>query len=145
MSSLSSADLKLRGIAQSTGPSVLSRFSSRLGKGIVLAFLIIMALIEVMPLMWLFSTSLRLPSESYDLPPDFLPTSLSPVLPQHPQDCGGGDRWAVAHLLYGSFRLRSVALSWQQQSVLPVHGFNDGSWNGSCSPLLHHRQNSWTQ
>jgi len=76
MSSLSGAKPKLKSVVPRTAPSVMNRLSSRLGKGTVLAFLIIMALIEVMPLMWLFSTSLRLPSESYDLPPDFFPTSF---------------------------------------------------------------------
>jgi len=35
-----------------------------------------MALIELMPIMWVFSTSLRLPSASYELPPDFFPTEF---------------------------------------------------------------------
>ena len=39
------------------------------------AFLVGMAVIEVAPIMWMFSTSLRNPAQSFELPPDFLPTS----------------------------------------------------------------------
>jgi multiple sugar transport system permease protein len=35
-----------------------------------------MALIEIAPIMWMFSTSLRDPAKSFDLPPDFLPTAF---------------------------------------------------------------------
>jgi multiple sugar transport system permease protein len=47
-----------------------------LGEGIIWALLIAMALIEIAPLMWMFSTSLRDPAHSFDLPPDFLPTAF---------------------------------------------------------------------
>ncbi|HEY65743.1 MAG TPA: carbohydrate ABC transporter permease [Caldilineae bacterium] len=45
------------------------------GETIIWILLIAMAIIEVAPIMWMFSTSLRNPSESFELPPDFLPTS----------------------------------------------------------------------
>jgi multiple sugar transport system permease protein len=41
-----------------------------------LVLLIAGALIMLLPLMWMFSTSLRLTSESYHLPPSYLPTSF---------------------------------------------------------------------
>jgi multiple sugar transport system permease protein len=76
MSSLSGAEPKMRSMVSRSVTGLKERLSSRLGKGIIYLFLITMALVELMPIMWLFSTSLRLPSESYDLPPDFLPTSF---------------------------------------------------------------------
>ena len=38
--------------------------------------LLIMAFIEIMPIMWMLSTSLRDASQSFELPPDFFPTSF---------------------------------------------------------------------
>ncbi len=46
------------------------------GEAVIWAFLIIMALIEFAPISWMFSTSLRNPSESFNLPPDFWPTAF---------------------------------------------------------------------
>jgi len=45
--------------------------------GVALAWglLLIVVALEVMPFMWMISTSLRLPGESFELPPDILPTS----------------------------------------------------------------------
>ena len=40
------------------------------------AFLAVMVVIEIAPISWLFSTSLRNPATSFDLPPDFLPTDF---------------------------------------------------------------------
>ncbi|MCD6291407.1 MAG: carbohydrate ABC transporter permease [Anaerolineae bacterium] len=45
------------------------------GEAVVWALLIAMAVIEIAPIMWMFSTSLRNPGESFELPPDFLPTA----------------------------------------------------------------------
>lgn len=42
-------------------------------KGILM---ILIAIIMVLPLLWIFSTSLRLPKDSFTLPPAFLPTSF---------------------------------------------------------------------
>ncbi|GAB4560745.1 MAG: carbohydrate ABC transporter permease [Anaerolineae bacterium] len=46
-----------------------------LGETAIWTLLIIMAIIEVAPIMWMFSTSLRNPGESFELPPDFFPTA----------------------------------------------------------------------
>jgi len=46
------------------------------GEIAIWTFLIVMAIIEFAPISWIFSTSLRNPSESYKLPPDFWPTSF---------------------------------------------------------------------
>ena len=46
------------------------------GQGVIWAFLIAMAIIEIAPVSWVFSTSLRDPATSFDLPPDFLPTAF---------------------------------------------------------------------
>jgi len=47
-----------------------------LGEIIIWAFLLTMVIIEIAPVLWLFSTSLRNPARSFDLPPDFLPTDF---------------------------------------------------------------------
>jgi len=46
-----------------------------MGAGLIWLLLICMAVIEVAPIMWMFSTSLRNPADSFELPPDFLPTA----------------------------------------------------------------------
>jgi multiple sugar transport system permease protein len=46
------------------------------GEGIIWALLIAMAVIEIAPISWIFSTSLREPGRSFDLPPDFMPTEF---------------------------------------------------------------------
>ena len=76
MTSLSSAEPKGRSVSSSRSGRWTRKLRSQAGKGIVYALLIVVALIEVMPIMWLFSTSLRWPKESFDLPPDFFPTSF---------------------------------------------------------------------
>jgi multiple sugar transport system permease protein len=43
---------------------------------VLLIPLFIMAFIEIMPIMWMISTSLREASQSFELPPDFFPTSF---------------------------------------------------------------------
>jgi multiple sugar transport system permease protein len=48
---------------------------SHINNGIVWLLLALVAALEVLPIMWMFSTSLRLPADSYELPPDFLPTA----------------------------------------------------------------------
>lgn len=45
-----------------------------LGEGVIWALLLLVAFIEIAPILWMFSTSLREPSRSFELPPDFLPT-----------------------------------------------------------------------
>jgi len=47
-----------------------------LGEIAIWLFLITMAIIEFAPISWIFSTSLRNPSDSYRLPPDFWPTAF---------------------------------------------------------------------
>ena len=42
--------------------------------GVVFLLLFFMAALEMLPIMWMFSTSLRPPFESFNLPPDFFPT-----------------------------------------------------------------------
>ncbi|NLE46159.1 MAG: carbohydrate ABC transporter permease [Chloroflexi bacterium] len=63
-----------------TGLRIIRRARSRgfsfyLVEVIVWALMIAVALYELLPVMWMFSTSLRLPGESYELPPSFFPTS----------------------------------------------------------------------
>ena len=46
-----------------------------LGEAIIWILMIFIAIYEILPILWMFSTSLRLPGASFDLPPSFLPTS----------------------------------------------------------------------
>ena len=46
------------------------------GEALLWILLIAIAIIEIAPLSWMFSTSLRDPKNSFDLPPDFWPTAL---------------------------------------------------------------------
>jgi len=46
-------------------------------KMINIAFLVILCALMVLPFFWIFSTSLRLPKESFKLPPSFFPTSFN--------------------------------------------------------------------
>ena len=43
---------------------------------LIWGFLITIALIEIAPISWMFSTSLRDPADSFNLPPDFWPTAF---------------------------------------------------------------------
>ncbi len=47
-----------------------------IGEILLWALLIGVALIEIAPIAWMISTSLRDPKNSFDLPPDFLPTAF---------------------------------------------------------------------
>jgi len=47
------------------------------GEAVIWTFLIVVALIEFAPISWMFSTSLREPSTSFNLPPDFWPTAFN--------------------------------------------------------------------
>lgn len=51
-------------------------FGFYLGELILWILLIGVALIEIAPITWMLSTSLRDPKNSFDLPPDFLPTAF---------------------------------------------------------------------
>lgn len=50
-------------------------FGLYISDGIVWLLLSLVAIVEILPIMWMFSTSLRLPADSFELPPDFLPTA----------------------------------------------------------------------
>lgn len=49
-------------------------FNRRLTTVLVIVGLLVASLIVLMPLIWMFSTSLRVPRESFQLPPQWLPT-----------------------------------------------------------------------
>ena len=65
---------------QSSRPTKSLRFRRSmwfyLGEISIWLFLIVMAILEFAPISWIFSTSLRNPSDSYKLPPDFWPTAF---------------------------------------------------------------------
>ena len=48
---------------------------SRMGEGIESLVLLFCAFVELTPILWMLSTSLRIPADFYSLPPAFLPTS----------------------------------------------------------------------
>lgn len=64
-------DLRLKASRMASPHSL----SSYLRGGIAFLLLFFVAAVEMLPIVWMFSTSLRLPTESFDLPPDFFPTS----------------------------------------------------------------------
>lgn len=70
------APTKSRGSTAVAGVARLAWRVRRYGIGNLIALVAvgIFALIVFLPFAWMFSTSLRLPSESYELPPDWLPT-----------------------------------------------------------------------
>jgi multiple sugar transport system permease protein len=47
-----------------------------LGEAIIWILMIFMAIYEILPILWMFSTSLRQAHRSFELPPSFLPTSF---------------------------------------------------------------------
>jgi multiple sugar transport system permease protein len=48
---------------------------ARLRKALLVFFLLVFAAFMVLPFFWVFATSLRLPKDSFNLPPSFLPTA----------------------------------------------------------------------
>jgi len=73
------ATLTLKDGGDQAGPRVKGYGRSvwfYIGEALIWIFLISMAIIEIAPVSWLFSTSLRDPGRSFDLPPDFLPTEF---------------------------------------------------------------------
>jgi multiple sugar transport system permease protein len=56
-----------------------SRLASRradLAQWLLVGVLVVVGLIFILPFLWIFSTSLRLPKDSFNLPPSFLPTAF---------------------------------------------------------------------
>ncbi len=49
---------------------------NRIGKWLVMAFLIIVAILTLMPFVWVVSTSLRTPAQSFTVPPKWIPTDM---------------------------------------------------------------------
>lgn len=68
-------------VRPTTGIQTQAKASGRsfwllLGESLLWILLIEVALIEIAPITWMVSTSLRDPKNSFDLPPDFLPTAF---------------------------------------------------------------------
>ena len=71
-------DIEPKTTVVSSEKARLSRSPSHyLTEGVLWTLLIAVALIEIAPITWMFSTSLRDPARSFDLPPDFLPTAFN--------------------------------------------------------------------
>jgi multiple sugar transport system permease protein len=49
---------------------------NRIGNWLTLAFLIIVAILTLMPFVWVVSTSLRTPAQSFTVPPKWIPTDM---------------------------------------------------------------------
>lgn len=68
--------------AQNTGVNVLTtvrpkkKRSANFTKWLAMAFLIIMAILTLMPFLWVVSTSLRTPAESFSVPPKWIPVDM---------------------------------------------------------------------
>ncbi|MBX3050918.1 MAG: carbohydrate ABC transporter permease [Caldilineaceae bacterium] len=56
--------------------SPVRRLWNHLAEGALWLLLVAVALVEIAPISWMISTSLRDPKHSFDLPPDFLPTAF---------------------------------------------------------------------
>ncbi|MDR1374816.1 MAG: carbohydrate ABC transporter permease [Treponema sp.] len=54
----------------------MNKIISSLGQIVLIIFLGFVCLISLLPFCWNISTSLRLPSDSFKMPPDFLPTAF---------------------------------------------------------------------
>lgn len=54
----------------------MNRTKKRVSKSLLYVFLFALAILMLAPFAWIISTSLRLPKESFSLPPAFLPTSF---------------------------------------------------------------------
>ncbi len=65
-----------RRIVRGTEENAARRLLFLIGEILLWALLIGVALIEIAPISWMVSTSLRDPKNSFDLPPDFLPTAF---------------------------------------------------------------------
>ena len=51
-------------------------FTRRLGSWLSMIFLIVLAILTLMPFLWVVSTSLRTPSQSFTVPPRWIPTDM---------------------------------------------------------------------
>lgn len=54
----------------------MSKMNMKWSQICLILFLTVLCTVMVLPFMWVFSTSLRLPKESFSLPPSFIPTSF---------------------------------------------------------------------
>jgi multiple sugar transport system permease protein len=57
-------------------PALQTRAMKRTIDGLIVAVMVVLALGMLLPFLWLFATSFRMPSEAYKLPPSFLPPNL---------------------------------------------------------------------
>ena len=54
----------------------MQKFKRRLPQIVLCTFLLILCVIMLLPFCWMLSTSLRLPKDSFSMPPSFIPTSF---------------------------------------------------------------------
>lgn len=54
----------------------MNKFKNYFSKGLLHTFLLAISVTMLLPFCWIFSTSLRLPRESFKFPPNFFPTSF---------------------------------------------------------------------
>lgn len=55
----------------------MERFRNQLGKWLSIFFISFMALLTLMPIVWVVATSLRTPAESFTVPPKWIPVDLA--------------------------------------------------------------------
>lgn len=61
---------------QTSSRRSLDWFQKQLGRWLSMAFLIVMALLTLMPFLWVVSTSLRTPAQSFTVPPQWIPIDM---------------------------------------------------------------------
>ena len=54
----------------------MNKIKNKIPQICLIIFLLLLCIIMLAPFAWILSTSLRLPKESFKLPPSFLPTSF---------------------------------------------------------------------
>jgi multiple sugar transport system permease protein len=63
--------------AQSYARSTVDIIRYRMGRWLSIAFLVVMAILTLMPFIWVVSTSLRNPAQSFSVPPQWIPVDMN--------------------------------------------------------------------
>lgn len=96
------------------------RVAQAIGRGIGLAVLVAWAVVSLMPLYWMVTTSFMLPDEVWKVPPAFVPTVARrlPELLASGQWAEAGKLWAEATESYAFLFQSTPVLRWFANSVI---------------------------
>src|SRR5438045_9120356 len=61
---------------QTVSRRTIDRFQHNIGRWLPMAFLAVMAIFTLMPFVWVVSTSLRTPAQSFTVPPQGIPVDM---------------------------------------------------------------------